>query len=170
MVRNWWKIVCGILLFYVIIAGLVLEVPARFVLNETIRNLYFHVPMWFTMVALFSVSFYGSLRFLRSGDLKYDRIAAESAFVGILFGILGLLTGSLWAKYTWGAFWTNDVKLNGSAITLLVFLAYAVLRGNTQEEQKRARLAAVYNIFAFVMMVVLIFLLPTPRQWRKSCL
>src|SRR5690606_677655 len=65
-----------------------------------------------------------------------------------------------WAKYTWGTFWTNDVKLNGSAISMLIYLAYVILRNSIDEEQKRGRIAAVYNIFAFVMLVVFIGVLP----------
>jgi heme exporter protein C len=70
------------------------------------------------------------------------------------------LTGSLWAKFTWGAWWTNDPKLNGVAMGMLVYLAYVVLRGSMDEEQKRARVAAVYNIFAYVMFMVFIMVMP----------
>ena len=79
---------------------------------------------------------------------------------GIIFGILGTITGSIWAKFTWGAWWVNDVKLNGSAITMLIYLAYIVLRGSLDDEQKRARISAVYNIFAFVLLLVFIGILP----------
>ncbi|MFT5055257.1 MAG: heme exporter protein C, partial [Oceanospirillaceae bacterium] len=80
--------------------------------------------------------------------------------VGIFLGGLGLLTGSLWAKFTWGAWWVADPKLNGTAAAMLTYLAYLVLRGSMDDEQKRARLSAVYNIFAYVMMIVLIMILP----------
>lgn len=78
----------------------------------------------------------------------------------MVFGILGLLTGMVWAKYTWGAWWVNDVQLNGVAGTMLVYAAYFLLRGSMDDEQKRARISAVYNIFAFAMMVVFIIILP----------
>ncbi len=71
-----------------------------------------------------------------------------------------MLTGSVWARYTWGAWWTNDAQLNGAAVTMLAYLAYIVLRNSIEEEQKRARISAVYNIFAFVMMLVFIGVLP----------
>jgi heme exporter protein C len=66
----------------------------------------------------------------------------------------------LWAKFTWGAFWTNDPKLNGSAITMLIYLAYFVLRGSIEDQEKKAQISAVYNIFAFFLMIVFIGILP----------
>jgi len=78
----------------------------------------------------------------------------------LLFCALGLVTGALWARATWGAFWTNDVKLNGAAVTALIYLAYLVLRGSIPDAHKRARLAAIYNIFAFVLLVLFLFVLP----------
>jgi len=86
--------------------------------------------------------------------------AEELARVGVVFGILGLITGSIWAKNTWGAWWTNDVKLNGAAATMLVYFAYFLLRNSVDDEEKRARIAAVYSIFAFALMAVFIFILP----------
>ena len=71
-----------------------------------------------------------------------------------------LLTGSLWAKNTWGAWWTNDAKLNGAAAAMLVYFAYLVLRGSIDDRQKRARITAVYSIFAFTMMLTFIMVLP----------
>ena len=92
--------------------------------------------------------------------LLFTVIGKQMVNTGIVFGLLGLLTGSIWAKFTWGAYWTNDIKLNGSAITMLVYFAYLILRSSMDEEQKRGRIAAVYNIFAFVMLIVFIGVLP----------
>jgi heme exporter protein C len=116
--------------------------------------------MWFTMIFLYLISVIYSLKYLSSGAEKDDLIAVESANSGILFGILGLITGMIWAKFTWGAYWTNDPKLNGAAITSLMYLAYLVLRNSLDEEQKRAKISAIYNIFSFPVMVVLLFILP----------
>ena len=158
--RNWLKLVTIILLIYTVTAGLLLEVPKQVILYETIRNLYFHVPMWFTMIFLFLLSTISSIKNLSNSSIESDRKAVEYVNVGIIFGVLGVITGSIWAKYTWGDWWTNDVKLNGSAITMLIYLAYIVLRGSMDDEQKRARISAVYNIFAFVMLIVFIGILP----------
>lgn len=158
--RNWWKAVAILLLIYTLIGGLLIDVPKQVILYETIRNLYFHVPMWFTMIFLFLMSMVYSIKNLSSGSIADDQKAINLVNTGIIFGILGTITGSIWAKFTWGAWWTNDVKLNGSAITMLIYLAYIVLRGSLEDEQKRARISAVYNIFAFVLLIVFIGILP----------
>jgi heme exporter protein C len=154
------KIVCIIFLFITVIVGLTVPVPRLAILHETIRNLFFHVPMWFAMIAVLIASLYNSFRFLSKNDLELDIKAEQYARVGMVFGILGLITGSIWAKFTWGAWWTNDVKLNGAAATMLVYFAYFLLRKSIDDEQKRARISAVYSIFAFALMTVFIFILP----------
>jgi len=160
MKKNWWKILCVLLLIYTIVAGFLTEAPRLPILHETIRNQYFHVCMWFTMIILFTASLIYSIRHLSGHKQEHDLIASETTNVGIFFGILGLITGSIWAKFTWGAWWTNDVKLNGSAITMLTYCAYLVLRNAIPDEQKRGKVAAVYNIFAYVMMLVFIMIYP----------
>lgn len=160
MHKTWWKILAAILVIYTAIAGLLLEVPRMAILNETIRNLYFHVPMWFAMVVLFCISVVYSIASLGSRNEEYDIRASESANAGILFGILGIVTGAAWARFTWGDFWSFDPKQNFAAIAILLYFAYFVLRNAIDEEQKRAKIAAIYNVFAFPMMVVLLFVLP----------
>jgi len=188
MKKTWWKILASSLVVYSAIAGLLLGVPHLAILNETIRNLYFHVPMWFAMIVLFSISVFASILSLYRHDKtvvqkdkkigfytrtinwiwtkiydptkNYDLRAVESVNAGIVFGILGLITGAVWAKYTWGQFWSFDPKQNFAAISILLYFAYLVLRNSIDEEQKRAKISAIYNIFAFPMMVVLLFVLP----------
>lgn len=143
-----------------VVAGLIGPVPELHILNETIRNVYFHVPMWFSMVILYLISVIYSIKYLNSGNMKHDIMAVEAVNVGIVFCGFGLLTGMLWANITWGEPWPNDPKLNGSAIATLMYLAYLVLRNALEEEQKRAKISAVYNIFAFPIMVVLLYILP----------
>ena len=161
-----WKILGLALVGYSLYAGLMNNVPRIDILNETIRNLYFHVPMWFTMIALLGGSLASSIRLLRSGDagqaleLDHDRQAKNFAEVAMVFAILGLLTGMAWGKATWGTYWTTDPKLNGTAVTLLIYAAYFVLRGSVDESEKKARLGAVYNVFSFVLMIVFIGILP----------
>jgi len=116
--------------------------------------------MWWTMILLFLISCVSSIRYLSSSNLKFDEAASEAVNTGLLFGFLGILTGMIWAKYTWGDFWTNDAQLNGAAITILTYTAYHVLRNSIDEVEKRARFTAVYNIFAFVLMIVFIGILP----------
>lgn len=137
-----------------------MEVPRLPILNESIRNLYYHVPMWFGMIFLLTSSFIHSIRFLKNGDLKHDEKAVEDTNVGILFGVLGILTGMLWAKYTWGEYWSGDPKQNAAAIGLLIYFAYLILRGSMTDETQRAKVSAVYNIFAYAVFLPLIFVLP----------
>lgn len=158
--KHWWKIVSVVFLLYTIVWGFLGPVPHLAILHETIRNLYFHVTMWFGMMILLTVSLYHSIRYLGKSNVKNDIIASEATNVSILLGTLGLITGSLWARFTWGAWWTNDPQLNGAAVTTLAYLAYVLLRNSIDEEQKRARISAVYNIFAYVMMVVFIGIIP----------
>lgn len=128
---------------------------------ESIRNLMLHVPMWFTMFFLMGISFVASIKQLsQSNALKQDEIAESSAEIGVVFGVLGLLTGSLWARFTWGAWWVDDPQLNGALVTVLVYSGYLVLRGSVDNKRQRAKLAAVYNLFAFVILVILLMVLP----------
>jgi heme exporter protein C len=157
---KWWKYLTIALLLYTVVMGFLGHVPRLAILNETERNLYFHVPMWFGMTIILLASVINSVRYLRNPSSRLDILAHESAKTGILLGVLGLLTGSLWARYTWGTWWTTDVKLNGAAVTMLIYAAYLVLRGSVRDEQQRARLSAIYNIFAFSAAIPLLFIMP----------
>ncbi|WP_069660017.1 cytochrome c biogenesis protein [Arcticibacter eurypsychrophilus] len=160
MKENWWKILASVLVIYSLWAGMLGAVPELPILHETIRNLYFHVPMWFTMVILYLISVIYSIKYLSSGNENHDLLAVECVNTGVVFGFLGLVTGMIWGNYTWGSPWPNDPKMNSAAISTLMYLAYLVLRNSLEEEQKRARISAVYNIFAFPVMIVLLFILP----------
>ena len=157
---KWIKIICVFLLVYVTIAGFLFDVPALPILNEAIRILFFHVPMWFTMIFLLFISAINSYYYISKGRINYDIKSNEYANVGVFFGILGIISGMLWAKFTWGTYWTNDPKLNGSALGLLIYFSYFVLRGSVKDELNKAKISSVYNIFAFAMLIPLIFILP----------
>lgn len=134
--------------------------PFRQILHETIRNIFFHVAIWMAMFIILLVSCYHSIQYLRTGNLASDRASASLTSVGLFFGIAGLLTGSMWAKYTWGAFWTNDVKLNMSAIAMLIYFAYWLLRNSISDIDSRARTSSTYNLFAFVALMILVMVIP----------
>ncbi len=160
MRQTWWKILCVLLLTYTVIGGLLLPAPARYILNETIRNLYFHVPMWFTMILLFTMSFAYAIKYLRGGNIEDDIRSVSYIKVGVVFSILGMITGMEWAQYTWGAAWSNDPKQLATAVCMLLYFAYLILRGGMKDEEKRAKISAVYNIFSFALMIPLLFILP----------
>ena len=160
MYKSWWKILGAVLVVYSTIFGFLSPVPALPILHQAIRNLYFHVPMWFSMIVLFTISVVQSIKYLSSNNQENDLKAVQSVNAGIIFGMLGIITGAVWARFTWGQAWSFDVKQNFAAIAMLLYFAYLVLRNAIDEEQKRAKISAIYNIFAFPMMVVLLFVLP----------
>ncbi|WP_019987759.1 cytochrome c biogenesis protein [Rudanella lutea] len=160
MRKNWWKGVAVLLLTYVVFWGLLGPTPRQPILNESIRNVYFHVPLWFGMVILLLTAAIFSGRYLRSGNPEHDRVAVEFTNTALVFGLLGCLTGSIWANFTWGEPWPNDPKLNSVAVGMLLYLAYVILRGSFDDEQRRARISSVYNIFAFAVFIPLIFIVP----------
>jgi heme exporter protein C len=157
------KIGTAALLGYVFSLGLLGEVPALEVLNETIRNLYFHVPLWFAMILILMGSLVASVAYLRSGRSYWDDVASSLAGVAIVFGLLGFATGMLWGHYTWGklgAFLFSDPKTLGAMLGLLTYGAYFVLRGSVDDADKAARLSAVYSIFAYSLLIFFIFVFP----------
>lgn len=170
MRKNWWKIICTVLLVYTIIAGLIFEVPQLPQLEETIRNLYFHVCMWFAMMTLFTVSVVYAVKFLRTPNIQYDIYSRQFAAVGILFGVLGYATGIVWMSYTWAdpnnaAFVSygavaREPKLIGTGIALLIYLAYLILRDSIIDLDKKARISAVFNVLAFTLLFPTIWILP----------
>jgi len=160
MKGAWWKILAVVLLIYTFIGGLLLEVPRLVIINESIRALYFHVPMWFGMVIMFLVSVVYAIKYLRGHQPMDDRLSSGFAHAGLIYGLLGIFTGMIWANYTWGSPWHGDPKQNGAAIATLIYLAYFILRGSLDNQEQRARLSSVYAIFAFAAMIPLIFIIP----------
>ena len=153
--------------------------PYRGLLSETIRNTYFHVSLWFAMMFLFIAAVVYAVKHLRTkarveaGTLpdtvsltelsrleRTDYWSVVFTGVGMLFGVLGLLTGAVWAKYTWGSWWNWDIKQFTTLIALLIYAGYFVLRAAFPDPEQRGRLGAVYNIFAFACLIPLIYILP----------
>ncbi|MBC7384224.1 MAG: cytochrome c biogenesis protein CcsA [Bacteroidia bacterium] len=157
---KWWKILSIVLIFYALVAGLLLRVPQLPILEQSIRNLYYHVPMWFGMIVLLIASAFHAIKTLNKNESNSDISSSTYASVALLYGSIGLLTGMLWAKNTWGDYWPNDPKLNGAAIGMLMYAAYFVLRSSIEEDEKKARISAVYNLFCLPVFIVLIFVLP----------
>ncbi len=171
MKKWWWKILCIALLVYAILAGLLWNnVPRLPQLQETIRNLYFHVCMWFAMMVLFTCSVVHAVKYLRNNNLRSDILSRQYAVMGIVFGVLGYATGAIWATFTWAdpnlpasesfSAIARDPKLIGAAIALLIYGAYLVLRDSIQDMDKKARIAAVYNVFAFAFLFPSIWIIP----------
>jgi len=148
---------------------MLIEVPRRPILNETIRNLFFHVCMWFGLMILCIVSVVYAIKYLGTNKLKYDVYSREFATMAILFGILGYATGAIWMLFTWAdpndpsvtfGLIAREPKLIGAAIALLIYFAYLVLRDSINDIDKKARVSAVYNIFAFALLIPSLWILP----------
>ncbi len=150
--------------------------PFRNILAETIRNTYFHVSLWLAMMLIFIVAVVYAVRYLRlqsqtnaafesiglavSSRERLDYWSHALTLVGFLFGLLGLVTGALWAKYTWGSWWSWDIKQFTTLIALLIYAGYFILRSVFVDREARGRISAVYNIFAFAALIPLIYILP----------
>lgn len=148
----------------VIVLGFLREIPQLAIIEESARSLYFHVPMWFTLMGATLVSAYHSAQYLRTGSIVRDIRAREAARLAIAFGILGLITGMVWARFTWyegtGKWWNWDPKQSMALVLMLIYGAYFALRSSVESDAMRGRIAAVYNLFAFVTMPFLLYILP----------
>ena len=142
------------------IAGFLVDVPKVGNLYETIRNLFFHVPMSWTAVVAFLVSMVYGVKFLVKRNLDDDIASSSSASLGLMFCILATVTGSLWAKFNWGSFWNWDPRETSIFVLLLIYGAYFALRSALGEEEKRATLSAAYSIIAGVTVPFFIFIMP----------
>jgi heme exporter protein C len=126
--------------------------------------------MWFAMMILFTISIIQSIKYLRTGDIRHDIKAMSYAGVGTYMGLLGYATGAIWASYTWAdpnnpayaSFGSimREPKLIGAAIALLIYGAYFILRSSVTDLDQRARVSAVYNVFAYAMLFPSIWIIP----------
>lgn len=112
------------------------------------------------MMVLFITSVIYAIKHLRNPTIISDIYSREYAKTGIVFGVLGLITGAIWANYTWGEPWSNDPKQLLAAIALLIYAAYFILRNSITDMDKRARIAAVYNVFACAMLFPTLWIIP----------
>lgn len=160
-VLKTWKYIVAIWMTIVISAGFLIRIPDIPILEESARNLFLHVPMWFAMSIAFIMAFYFSIRYLNNEQMHWDQKAEAATLVGLLFGVCGLITGSLWARFTWGSWWTfAEPRMNLSALAMLIFVAYFILRSAFNDAEKRAKIAAVYNVFAITTIPFLLYIIP----------
>lgn len=156
-----WKYLVALWMTLVIVGGILIQIPEIPILEQTARNIFFHVPMWMAMFSMFTISFVYSIRYLNTPNPLFDIKAESAARVGMVFGICGLLTGSLWARFTWGTWWTfAEPKMNLAALAMMIYVAYFVLRSAFDDEEKRAKISAVYNIFAVTTVPFLLYVVP----------
>ncbi len=140
-----------------------LQAPTERTMGDVQRIFYFHVPSaWVSFLAFFIVCI-ASIAFLRTGKAQWDRLAASSAEIGILFITLVLLTGPLWAKPVWNVYWTWDARLTTSLILWLIYIAYMMVRRYTSDPERGAKFAAVFGIIGFLDVPIVYMSI---RWWR----
>ena len=135
------------------------------VMGNLQRIFYFHVASsWTGYLALF-VTFVSGILYLRSRAHTWDLLGHSSAEIGWMFITGGILTGSIWAKTTWGVWWTWDPRLTTSAVLWLAYASYLILRQAMDSPSLRARVGAVYGIVAFVSVPMNFMAI---RWWRAA--
>ena len=127
---------------------------------EVFRIVYFHFPMAITTVVAFGLGMFYSIKYLSARDLRDDLRGALAAKLGLIFCVLAAISGSIFAKNTWGSYWNWDPRETSIFMLLLVYGAYFALRSAVSDPDQRANLAAVYSIFGFAATIFFIFIMP----------
>jgi heme exporter protein C len=129
------------------------------------RIIFFHVPAAITAMLGAGVTLITSVAYLLTKNLKYDAISVAVTEVGLAFLAANLVTGSIWGRIIWGIWWTWDARLTSALVCWLLYAGYRMLRHAIEEPTARARIAAVFNIFAFVDVPIVIFSI---KWWRTQ--
>jgi heme exporter protein C len=144
-----------------VIAGAFLwPAPAEGFIGESSRIVFFHVPCAWTSSLAFLVAAAYSLAYLARRNPWHDDIAAAAVSIGLLFGVLTLITGSLFANIMWGSWWNWDPRESSYLLLVFLYAAYLFLREAIDDPQRRSRIAAAYALFAAVLMPFLVFVAP----------
>jgi len=149
----YWNILALVAMLVAVYAALVMAPDAMNVdpsIRPAQRIIYFHVPAAWSSLLAFFVAFVASILNLATKRVRWDIWARSASELGIAFTVAAIISGSLWAKPAWNTYWTWDPRLTTYTIVLLLYIAYFMLRGAIDEPSRRARMAAVYNIFAFI--------------------
>jgi len=168
--NKFWKYLLMVLMLFAIIAGISFPVvahPAKWYefpiipgLEEKAKIIFYHVPTaWLSVLAFLTAMIHG-IKYLRHKNLDDDSKSNAALQLGMVFTILATITGSVWAKFNWGTFWNWDPRETSIFILLLIYGSLFALRSAIENEDKRARLSAVYSIFAFLTVPFFIFIMP----------
>jgi len=111
-------------------------------------------------VLAFLINAVFSIIYLKKREMKFDLIAESAGQLGFLYAVLATVTGSVWAKLSWGSFWNWDPRETSIFILLLIYAAYFALRSAIEQPDKKAALSSVYSIIAFVTVPFFIFIVP----------
>jgi heme exporter protein C len=155
-----WKWLLGLWMGAVILAAFLYVGEANDFVKGTGRIILFHVPIAEMTVIAFWTSMVYAFHYLRKREPAADLKSVSAAEVGLLYCILATLTGSIFAKIMWNSFWNWDARETSILVLLLIYGAYFGLRAAVEDEERRASLAAVYNLFAGVAMPFLVYVIP----------
>ncbi len=140
-----------------------LYAPREATMGDIQRIFYFHVASAWVGFFGFFVTFLAGIVYLARAERRWDILALSSVEIGLTFITMAVVTGSLWARPVWGTYWTWEPRLTISAIQLLLYVSYIMLRGAIENPEQKARFAAVYGIVAFVTVPLSWFAI---RWWR----
>ena len=160
MIRYGIDMILILLFTLAIIAAVFLIVPPAAGLGYLVRIIYFHVPTaWLAVIAFFTSAFYAA-QFLKSQDLSKDKLSARAAKIGFFSVILSTISGAIFSKLTWGAYWNWDPRQTTIFILILIYGAYLTLRLAVNEEKARAKVSSVYSLMSIITVPFLVFILP----------
>lgn len=135
-------------------------VPPAEGLGNYVRIAFFHIPTaWVAVVAFLGAAYWGA-RYLKTRELRYDAKSARSAILGLIFTLMATVSGAVFSKLTWGAYWNWDPRQTTIFVLLLIYAAYVTLRMTMRDERARASSSAVYALFSFIAVPFLVFILP----------
>jgi heme exporter protein C len=137
--------------------------PREVIQGNVQRIMYLHVPSVLTAYLAFGLVLLGSAAYLLSRWAGWDRLAASAAEIGVVFTAITIVSGSIWGRPTWGVWWTWDARLTSTAVLLLVYVGYLLLRAMVEEPEARARYAAVVGIIGAANIPIVHF---SVKWWR----
>ena len=148
------------LLTAAIVAAIIFFVPPIKGLGELAKIIFFHVPTaWVSVVAFFSSAFFAA-KFLRTNNFSFDELSARAAKLGFIFVLLSTISGAIFSKLTWGAYWNWDPRQTTIFVLILIYGAYLTLRAAVPDEKIRAKVSAIYSLLSVLTVPFLVFVLP----------
>ena len=140
--------------------GVFFRVPPAEGLGYLVRIAFFHIPAAWVAVLAFLHSAVEALRYLRTREPRHDQRSSAAAALGLFFCLLATVSGAVFAKLTWGAYWNWDPRQTTIFVLLLIYGAYLALRASLEEDEVRAKISAVYALLSFLTVPFLVFILP----------
>lgn len=151
-VLTFWTIGVVLAVFFI--------VPPAEGLGNLVRIAFFHIPVAWVSVLAFLLAAWWAAQYLRTRDIAFDRKSSASAVLGLIFCLLATISGAVFAKLTWGAYWNWDPRQTTIFVLLLIYGAYLVLRSAIEDEEQRAKVSSVYALLSSITVPFLVFIIP----------